>query len=796
MDEAQGWPLEGLRVVDLSTEIAGPYASKLLLDAGAEVVKVEPPGGDPLRRWSASGARPEGEDGALFRFLNASKRSICLDPASEADRETLLALATRADVVLQSGAPGDGAPPPLGFEALQARDPAVSLLTLTPWGTSGPWAERPASEFTLQAATGSTGYRGLPDRKPVAAGGRIGEWAAGSFAAVGALAAWLSARRTGAGQHVDVSVFEAMVLCLTIYPDLMSQWVDGPLPRSIELPSVEPAKDGWVGFCTITGQQWLDFCALLGRPDVGEDERFLDGRRRMEHLDFMQELIHGWTRERSVEEIVELANLMRIPAAPVGDGRSLPQMDHLVERRVFAPGPHGFLQPRIPYRLEQTPLRPFGAAPAAGQHDAEVRAELATPAPARPAPEGGGALPLAGVRVVDFTAFWAGPFTTACLADLGADVVKIESIQRPDGMRFAGAARTERMWEWSPVFHGANVGKRAVTLDLDSDDGRALLRRMVEGADVVIENYSVRVLEHFGLGWDAIHAWNPRAIMLRMPAFGLDGPWRDRPGFAMTVEQVSGMAWVTGYPDLPLVVRGACDPIGGMHALVALVGALEHRRRSGEGQLVEVPLLEVAVNLAAEQVIEYSAYGELLTRDENRGPVAAPQGVYRCAGDDTLVAVAVASDAHWQGLRRALGDPDWARDEAFATAAGRRAQHDALDERIEAWTSQRSLAEAEETLVSAGVPAHAVVNAHFVMPNPQLEQREFFQVLKHPVTGETRYPGLPMRFSALGPHLHRAPPPTLGQHNDEILRGELGLSDEELARLREARCIGDRPTFM
>jgi crotonobetainyl-CoA:carnitine CoA-transferase CaiB-like acyl-CoA transferase len=264
----------------------------------------------------------------------------------------------------------------------------------------------------------------------------------------------------------------------------------------------------------------------------------------------------------------------------------------------------------------------------------------------------------------------------------------------------------------------------------------------------------------------------------------------------MTIEQASGLAWMTGYRDLPLVVRGACDPIGGMHAVFALLLALEHRRRSGEGQLVEVPLVETALNVGAEQVIEYSAYGELLARDENRGPVSAPQGLYRCATPERFVAIAVASDEQWQRLRNAMGDPEWARDPGLSTAAGRRSRHDEVDTALEEWLVTQQVDEAAERLATAGVPAQPAINAHRVLPNQQLEHRGFFQTLTHPVTGETRYPGFPMRFSALGPGLHRAPPPTLGQHNREILSDELGLSDEEIEALRADQIIGERPSFM
>lgn len=797
MSETVADPLAGLRVVDLSAEIAGPYCTKLLADAGADVVKLEPPGGDPLRRWTASGAAiPAGEDGALFQFLNASKRSAVADLATAAGRELVAAVAATADIVVESFAPGALAALGLDFDALAARNPVLSLVSITPWGRSGPWADRPATEFTLQAATGSIAYRGLWDRVPVAAGGRLGEWLAGSYAAVGALAAWRSARNTGRGHHVDLSVFEAMLNGMTIYHDLNGQWHKTPLVRAIEIPSIEPARDGWVGFCAITSQQWKDFCLLIGRPEVGDDPRYLHGPNRMEDLEFMREIIHGWTRQHTVAEIIELATRLRIPAGPIGNGQTLPHVDHFAARGVFVTAPGGFLCPRPPYQFEKTRLRAFGWSPRLGEHGAAVERELTAPRAAQARPRGGAALPLAGLRVVDLTTFWAGPFAACHLAALGADVVKVESIQRPDGMRFAGAMPTDPVWEWSAVFAGANLGKRDVTLNLAAPEGTDLLMRLLADADLVIDNYSVRVLENFGLTWDRVRAASPRIIMLRMPAFGLDGPWRDRPGFGQTVEQISGLGWITGYEDLPLVPRGVCDPLAGLHAVIAVLFALEHRRRTGEGQLVELPLVETALNVAAEQVIEHSAYGALLMRGANRGPAAAPQGVYRCAGEGEYIAIAVATDAHWQGLRTAMGDPGWAREPALATAAGRRAAHDAIDAELDCWLATRAADAAAELLAAAGVPASVLINAHFVMPNPQLDYRRFFHVLRHPVTGETRYPGLPMAFSGLERSLHRRPPPTLGQHNDEILGGELGLSSAELDDLRARKIIGSRPVFM
>lgn len=798
------WPLRGVRVLDLSTGIAGPYATKLLADAGADVVKVEPAEGDPLRRWSASHQPLEGRDGALFQFLNAGKRSVVQDLACDRDREKLLRLVPGVQLVVESFGPGGMESRGLGFDRLRERHRAVSLVSISDWGGEGPFANRPATEFTLQAEIGGTAYRGLPERGPVAAGGRAGEWAAGTYAGVAALAAWRSARSSGSGQHVDCSIFESMLLSMTVYHDLFGQFFEGPLEQALELPSIEPAKDGWVGLCTYTGQQWKDLCALMGRPDIGEDPRFYDGRARMQHMDFIQGVVHGWTREQTVQEIVELCTAMRIPVAPIGDGRTVLEMDHLRERGVFVDHPGGFKQPRTPYRIEGLALPPVRRAPALGEHTEEIEAAIPeTPSASAAASAVEEApLPFEGLRIVDLTAFWAGPVVTSTLGALGADVVKVESVQRPDGMRLSGAVRTDRLWEHSAVFHGANTNKRAITLDLEREEGKALLRRLLADADVLIENFSARVMENFGFDQDRLRSLNPRLITVRMPAWGLDGPWRDRTGFAPTVEQASGLAWITGYEDLPLILRGFCDPVGGMHAIVALTMALEERERTGRGMLVEVPLIEPALNIAAEQVIEYTAYGELLTRTGNRGPRAAPQGVYRAraaSGEPryarTHLALAVVDDEQWRALVDLLGRPEWAVSSALGSEAGRRANEEDIDARLAAFFADQEVDEIVERLVEAGIPAAALANAHYVWPHPQLEARGFFEDLEHPVVGRKRYPSLPFRFASREGGWHRSPPPLLGQHNEAVLGVELGLSSEELNRLHDEKVIGDRPAF-
>ncbi len=675
---------------------------------------------------------------------------------------------------------------------------------------------------------GSTGGRGRPDQPPIAAGGRIGEWVGGSYAAAAAAAvAW-----SGTPTHVDLSLLECMCVTMNTYSPVFASFLNwrrapGP-PRTIEIPSIEPTSDGYVGFCTITAQQFRDFLVLIERPDLVGDKTLATPAHRMRRMGEVLEIIHTWTTKRTTAEAIEAASLLRIPVAPIGNGETVRSMGHFEERGVFVANPDGdFFQPRVPYQVSGVETRTFEAAPALGQHSGSVRwtprgsrswddetdAVRWTPrgSPSRSdetgaageagssrSPRGqGGApgsqLPLEGIRIVDFTAFWAGPAATHMLAALGAEVIKIESVRRPDGMRLTSTAppSVDRWWEWGPVFFGANSNKRSVTLDMTRTEGLALAKRLIAAADAVMENFTPRVMEGFGLGWDQVHEVNPMAVMVRMPAFGLSGPWRDRTGFAQTMEQVSGMAWVTGWPDgPPILPRGVCDPMAGMHAVVALVAALSEARASGEGRLVEVTMVEAALNAAAEQIVEHSAYGALLSRRGNRGHGVAPQGLYPCAGDERWLALSVETDEHWTGLREALGDPEWAGDESLATWTGREKAHDRIDGEICRWCSVRELEEVVELLAKLGVPAAAVTAPTDIGSNPQLKARGLLEELHHPVVGTHRVPGIPFNFVGRERGWLRSPPPTLGQHNEEVLGGL--LTPSEIERLRATQVIGER----
>ncbi|OBH49983.1 CaiB/BaiF CoA-transferase family protein [Mycobacterium sp. E2479] len=797
-------PLSGYTVIDLSTGIAGAYCTKLLADAGADVVKVESPQGDPLRRWSASGAAiPAGADGALFSFLAGAKHSVVVDPDKDADTELADRLLASADAAVWSAGSNVAEHPDFSPHVIRDRHPHLTVTAITPFGLEGPWHDLPATEFTLQAWSGGiVGLgRGEQERPPVFVGGQVGEYLTGAYASAATLASRWRRIDGGTGELVDLSMLETQILCLTYYPVSYFEVLGRPWRemRRPTIPGVAQAKDGLVSLGCGTAQQWFDLCAMVGHPEWIDEESPLS---ITEQANIHADEIFSWLAGTPVDEIRELASAFRIPNAPVASGANATSFDQFMQRGAFVRNPReGFMQPSHPYRMRPAQLRPPQPAPRLGEHTEYYRDEKLS---VRPAPDGvAKALPLSGLRVLDMTTFWAGPCCTHALALLGAEVIHVESTRRPDGTRMiAGIPITEeKWWEKSPIFEALNTSKKGLTLDLQTTRGRELLRELIATCDVIVENFTPRVLDQIGLDFCTIQSIRSDTVLVRMPGFGLDGPWRDNPAFAYVIESASGLSWLTGYPDrTPYDPYSIGDACAGVHALNAILLALEHRRRTGEGVFVEAAMVDAALSISAEQVIEYSAYGALLQRAGNRGPTAAPQNLYLSADIDEFgrldcwVAIAVATDGQWDGLCRALGSPSWATDPRLSTDAGRRTHQEFIDEELGAWCGHRSRDEIVKTLWDAGVPVAKVMQPHRQAELDQLAFRGFFEEVDHPVNGPARLSTVPMRFSA-GPHeFHTEPAPLLGQHNHELLSG-LGLSESDIAGLESDGVIGRTPAM-
>jgi crotonobetainyl-CoA:carnitine CoA-transferase CaiB-like acyl-CoA transferase len=792
-------PLVGVRVVDLSSGIAGGYCTKLLADAGADVIKLEPPAGDPLRRHALGAELGEDEDGALFQFLSCGKRSVVVEPGDEARAEQVVA---SADAVVWSPGTPLAEDPAFNPQALLKVASQAPIVAITPFGLEGPWAGRAATEFTLQAWGGGMWFRGEPEHAPLQVGAAIGDWAAGTFAAVALLLARHRAQQTGVGELVDLSILETIAITHTsMFPITFRSVAGHPRfpQRELMIPGIEPTRDGFVGFMVVTGQNWLDFCVAIGRFDWMDDSSLALLEGRVSRAAELRRGIQEFTLARTTQEVVEHVSLFRVPVAAVTNGASITTFDHFNDQKWYVPNPRGgFLQPAQPYRLPAEALSDPLPPPRLGEHNAEVTRSKPVPRGSR----NGEAvpLPLAGLRIADFTLFWAGPIVGSILAAMGAEVIHVESPRRPDSMRFQSARSPDedQWWEWGPMFMATNTNKKGIAVDLQTDEGRAVALALVRECDVVLENFSPRVMNALGLDDETLTEARPDVILVHMPAFGLNGPWKDRTAYAVSMECVAGMAWVTGRADgEPVVPGGPCDPLAGLHATIATLLALEHRSQTGEGMVVEAPMVGGALNVGAEAVVEYSAYGHVMNRAGNRGPSATPQNLYKTAdvdGDgrqDSWVAIAVATDEQWQRLKEALGHPTWSSDSALDTFEGRRARQDDVDAELAEWCSTRPTSEILGLLWPAGVPVAEVVPTHAIDDVDQMQARQYFETGEHPTVGRVVYQAFPARFSGGPSRFHRSPSPTLGRDNDLVLRDLLGMSAEEIDALREKKIIGE-----
>ena len=757
-------PLAGLRVVQLDGQIEVAYCTKILVDAGVDVVMVEAPDGHPMRRRSSRGIDLGSQNSPLFDYLNSGKRSSTLDG--------LAGLLTVADVLVT-----DTLPEP--WEVFHQKYPGLTAVSITPFGLEGPWAGLPASDLTLQAMSGGMASRGHPDREPLMVGGEPCAWFSGAIAAVSLLGVIARAMETGIGELIDVSMLEAAHLEHNMYPITYESMAGRPFNqiRGVPVPGIEPTLDGLVGFFVITGQQWLDFCSMIGRPDWLDDSSLLIALERRRRRSELIDAIRSWTRERTTEEITEIASLLRIPVAPIGNGATVLEMDHFRDQDWFVENLAGFLQPRRPYRLGNEPAARFGSSPQIARPEQALDSwrEKRSTQVFFP-PNSTGPLPLRGIKVADFTGFWAGPFAGQFLAGLGADVIHVEGPHRPDGIRMntLRAMEDDEWWEWSPLFCGANTNKRGIAVDLSAREGREIALTLLDQCDVMIENFSPRVIEQLGLGPKQLIERNSDLVVVRMPAFGIEGPWKNRVGFAQTIEQVVGLANVTGYKDeAPVIPNGMCDPLAGVHAAVAILVALANRATDGGGMVVEAPMIGGALNTVAEQILEYSVFGEVQTSLGNSS-LYLKQGVYQCKGKDRWVAISFTDESTQDALTKIVGSDS--------------------DEKLKNWCFERSADEIVEVLWGAGIAVGPVVWPHEIVDNPQMRDRGFFEELSHPLCGSHPYTGWPAKISG-GPRVwNREPSPTLGQHNLEVL-SEVGIPLEQIDKFRGAGIIAEVVTM-
>ena len=799
----QAMALSGVNVLDLSESIGGAYCTKLLADLGAETLLVErPKTGHPLRHTGPYANDPHIDKSGLFLYYAANKKSVVCDLESERGRERIESLVADADVVVEGFEPGYLDSIGLGYDVLSSRNPSLVLTSITHFGQTGPYRHWKSDEIVDYAMGGYMYFGGHSEREPLMMNNNQPMLNAGAQAAMATLAALWWALKTGRGQQVDVSTVEAM---LSAHAWTSTSWThEGVVMRRTE-PDCIRCKDGWVWFFLFRWEPTV--FVLIGRPELMEDERFSDRQSWFENREEVIRILGEWCAEHTKDEIFRLGQELRIPVTPVNDASDLIQSSQLEAREWFQEIEHPVAGrskfPGFPYIFSGTPAAIRKPAPTLDQDSGYTFTSSSQKFEARERPPMQGSptidksLPLSGMRVVELTTNWAGPLAARHLADLGAEVIKIEAPDRPAtrvGI-YPGRAPFKHHYNRAAYFNKLNRNKHSVTLNLADETARELLLRLVAESDVVLENNSPRVMRNFGLEYAALCEVNPTVIMVSVSGFGQTGPDRDYIAYGANVEASCGLAAVTGYADDDRPYRSSlfyADPVTGNHAALAVLAALHYRAKSGNGQHIDLSLHENGITFFPEAIIEYTTTGNLSPRRGNRRARCAPQGCYPSMGDDSWIVLCVRTKSEWTALVRTIGRLDLADDPSLTSVEERQERHDELDAAIAEWTSQYDHHEAARILQQAGVSAGPVLANWELVSNPHFHAREFYVPIEHPDMGVFPYPGMPWKLSET-PGLVRTASPLYGEHNGLVFQGLLGLTDDELAPLYARRAIANEP---
>jgi len=794
--------LSHLRVVEIGSSAATSYCARLFADFGADVQKVEPPAGDPLRRTAP--LTPGGQS-AWFAFLNFNKSSIVID-ATDPDAITRLTKLIEDCDVLVDGRDVDPADcPSIDIAAIRQRRPRLIYLEASWFGREGPYAGFAATDSTVRALAGLIKLVGPVEGRPLHAPDFQTGVLAGLWGFIAAASSAVARMQGETGRSWSLSIFESS-LALSEY-HTFEAFARGDVMRRIGTNRFWPTfpagiyetKKGWLGITTGKPAQWRAYCDMLGLLELRDDPALILSPDRLQQMEQIERKFIPRLKTRTAQEWFAEGLKRKIPIVPVPEISDLLQDTEKMARAAIVPvrlGEEEGLTAGSMQRLTLTPPRRGGKVPAPGEQQAfaNSRTHMTGAAPASSGGIDADRQPLQGIRVIDFSMGWAGPLCTRTLADLGADVVKIEAIQYPDwwrGVDRRPAYVHDQLYEMMPGFCIMNRNKRGITLDLTRPQGLALVKRLLARADIVVDNYSVDVLQKFGLGYDVLRTLNARLVVLSMSAFGTNSVHRDCRAYGSTLEQGSGLPSVIGNANGPPVMSHFAfgDAVGGLNGCAAVLVALIHAHKTGQGQFIDLAQIECMMPFAAPWITVHSISGMSPERCGNRHPQFVPHGCFRCAGEDNWILVTATDDDMWQRLALLIGRSDWAMDASLKSAEARRGMEDVIERGVEAWTLTRDADQAMSELQAATIAAGVARLPIDLLNDRHLRSRAFLQEVERPFMGWHPQPSMPIREGAR-PYPIRTAAPTLGQHNVEILSGLLGLSGAEIAQLAREGIIG------
>jgi crotonobetainyl-CoA:carnitine CoA-transferase CaiB-like acyl-CoA transferase len=785
-------PYEGLRVLDFAGALA-PHCGQILALFGADVVLIETAADRSLRRdvaWAA---------------FNAGKRSLAVDLDDAADRGRLLELARTADVWIDTGSP---------FAELEPRRDAAQLVhaSITPFGLDGPRAGWRDCELVAQAAGGLLYLSGSRDHPPAQVGIPVAIGMAGAQAACAVLLALAQRQRTGLGARIDVSRQESVANLL--FTTQFMSWVAGQPARRGEAPVTIKGRrltrkllwrcaDGYATWVLWTGPglgpknlltfEWMRESGISDIEDLLElpwGEMSL-GDVAPELMDRVNHCVGDFFASLTKAEIDRQALERRILLAAIHSPEDIVHDEQLRAREAFRslelPEACGGKTVPIVGRVARSTAYPIEIGSRAPEHgelgDAAV-AQWSSPRPAPDSPSAAGTLPLDGVRVLDLGWAVVSPVATKYLALFGADVVKIEVRSRPDPVRMTGPYPLGHpSFDGSTTFQSVNASKRSAGIDLDHPEGRALIHRLTREADIVCENFTPGTAARLGCDEASLRAVRPDLIMLSVSLQGQTGPGAPKPGLGNHLQAMSGIDHLTGFPDAPPGGPNQVLPdfIGPLIAVASLLAALEHRRKTGEGQYIDLAQLEAIMLYVQPALIEYALTGTSPERRGNSSPTAAPHGVYPVAGDDCWIAIAVEDDAAWRALRAKLPAELAARFAADMTTGERLGASERLDEAIAEWTRPQDGEALMTSLQNAGVAAYTVSSGMQLIADPQLAHRGHYVDVEHGKLGTQKVDAPSFRFDRLEPRITAGP--RYAEHTGEFLQDWLGLDDDAISAL-------------
>lgn len=811
--------LKTYRVLDLTDE-KGLMCGRLFADLGAEVIKVERPGGDHSRLIGPFYQDDvNSEKSLLWLGLNVGKKSITLDIETPTGRDSLKRLAGVSDLIIESFAPGYLDRLGIGYANLRDINTGLVMVSITPFGQTGLYSSFKANDLILSAMSGQLYPCGDADRPPVHMSHEYQAYFhASTQAAVGAMLALLNRNRTGSGDHVDVSIQEAAVETTT--NRVLAAWdmmrvnhrrAQQP-HHNIRTRRVWTCKDGfviWIYWSGLNAKRWnVPLSNWMESEGMGDAflsafdwDKFDLRTTTQEIIDRLELPMANFFASHTKAELYDGAlthGVMLCHVATTQDIANSPQLaargfwqdikyPHL-ERSIKCPGPFlgtsGTIKRRAPligeHNSDESIYKPSQAIEEFRlKKEAEVNKNTVDK------------LPLQGIKVADFTWATVGPVTTKNLSDFGATVIKIEGVGRPAAMRMRGVFKDNIPgYNRSGHFNHANTGKLSVTLDLTNPKGIVLARRLCLWADIIVDNFAAGTMKKLGFGFEELSKLKPEIVMLSSSMQGQTGPHAARVGFGPHLAALTGYFHLAGWPDRPPSGpdESYTDFISPRFNALAILSALEYRRRTGRGQYLDMSQYEMAVQFLIPYILDYTVNNRIASRIGNACQGAAPHGVYRCLGDDRWCAIAVMDDSEWQTLCKVMGNVNLIADPRFATSRLRIKNRQELDQIIENWTISNNAEDLMASLQASGVPAGVLQNGEDLMEHdPQLKNRGFFSTVEHPEIGVYHPRGHCFMLSKSMPKITRAP--LLGENTEYVLKEILAMSEDEISEFTLAGAI-------